>query len=152
MCFFTAGPPIIDSPPVDPFVINSNTAVFECAVLAFPMHSVQWSFTNSFGDTAVIIDTDGVNDTKYEVGTGLFSFGQLTIRDVQYEDRGVYTCTAINVIGSDSASANVTPYLVNARSAATVRCVELHGLATFGPKLSGNYRSCDEPGPGLGLD
>ena len=106
--FFTAGPPIIDGPPVDQFVINSNTAEFECAVLAFPMHSVQWSFTNSLGDTAVIIDTDGMNSTKYEVGTGLFSFGQLTITDVQYEDRGVYTCTAINVIGSDSASANLT--------------------------------------------
>ena len=35
-------------------------------------------------------------------------FGVLIVQDVQYEDRGRYTCTARNILGSDTAFATLT--------------------------------------------
>ena len=35
-------------------------------------------------------------------------YGELTVMNVEYEDRGVYTCTATNSIGSVMESANLT--------------------------------------------
>ena len=97
---------------MDQFEIsNGSSAVFQCEASAVPEHDVLWSFTNSSGNTQSIISTTGDNTHKYQVkqmrGTGA-GFGELTVLDVQYEDRGRYTCTAMNSLGSDVSNANLT--------------------------------------------
>ena len=103
------GPPLIFVPPVDQFVINNgSSAVFQCEASAVPEHNVFWTFTNSSGSTQSIISTTESDNNKYQVkGTGA-GFGELTILDVQYENRGRYTCTAMNSLGSDLSYANLT--------------------------------------------
>jgi hypothetical protein len=97
---------------VDQFVINNgSSAVFNCSALAIPPHEVYWTFTNATGYTIPIISTmDSMNTTKYQINTtnGTVYFGTLTINDVSYVDRGVYTCNATNNIGSDLANATLT--------------------------------------------
>ena len=109
-----SGPPIIFVPPVDQFEINNgSSAVFQCEASAVPNHTVFWNFTNSDGTTQSIISTTepDTNTNKYQIkqmrGIGA-GFGELTVLDVQYEDRGRYTCTAMNSIGSDVSDANLT--------------------------------------------
>ena len=112
MCFLS-GPPLIITPPEDEFEINGSISIFGCAVLAEPQHYVEWIFTNSDGNSTVIISTKMGNtssDTKYGINniTSSPSFGQLIITDVAYSDRGQYMCRAINRIGTDTAAANLT--------------------------------------------
>ena len=106
--------------PVDQFEINNgSSAVFQCEASAVPEHDVFWTFTNSDGSTLSIISTAGIDTDKYQIkqmrGIGA-GFGELTVLDVQYEDRGTYTCTAMNSIGTDVSDANLTvhgePHLV----------------------------------------
>ena len=94
------------------FVINNgSSAVFQCEASAVPEHNVFWTFTNSSGSTQSIISTTESDTDKYlvnrERGIGA-GFGELTILDVQYEDRGRYTCTAMNSIGSDVSNSSLT--------------------------------------------
>ena len=100
-------------------MINGSSAVFRCEASAVPEHNVFWTFTNSDGSTLSIISTTESDTDKYQVkrmrriGAG---FGELTVLDVQYRDRGRYTCTAVNSVGSDIANASLTvhgePHLV----------------------------------------
>ena len=114
------GPPIIFVPPVDQFEINNgSSAVFQCEASAVPEHDVFWTFTNSDGSTLSIISTTESDTDKYQIkrmrGIGA-GFGELTVLDVQYGDRGSYTCTAMNSVGSDVSNASLTvhgePHLV----------------------------------------
>ena len=114
------GPPLIFVPPVDQFEINNgSSAVFQCEASAVPDHTVFWTFTNSSGSTRAIISTTESDTNKFQVkrtrGTGA-GFGELTVLDVQYEDRGRYTCTAMNSLGSDVSNANLAvhgePHLI----------------------------------------
>ena len=109
LCFLS-GPPQITSPPVDDFVINGSISTFDCGALVFLMHYVEWVFTNSDGDSTVIISTNGSNNAKYDIKRSVSSrsFGQLTIRDVVYSDRGQYMCRAINERATNTAAANLT--------------------------------------------
>ena len=104
-CF--VGEPVFIDPPSDQFVINDgSSAVFLCDALADPEHTISWTFTNISG-----VVTDIVSDgSKYSVvsDSSTTRFGELTVMNVDYEDRGVYTCTATNSIGSVTASANLT--------------------------------------------
>ena len=97
---------------MDQFEINNGSnAVFQCEASAVPNHTVFWNFTNSDGSTQFIISTDEPDTIKYQVKRerGIrVGFGELTIGDVQYRDRGRYTCTAMNSIGSDVSDANLT--------------------------------------------
>ena len=106
------GPPLIFVPPVDQFEINNgSSAVFQCEASAVPDHNVFWTFTNSSGSTRAIISTTEPDTDKFQInrerGTEA-GFGELTVLDVQYEDRGRYTCTAMNSVGSDISNANLT--------------------------------------------
>ncbi len=100
------GPPVIINPPMDQVIINNgSTAVFSCDALASPDHNVSWTFTD-FNETV----TDIVSNIKYTIvgDRNESRFGELTVVNVTYEDRGVYTCSAANTIGTDTASANLT--------------------------------------------
>ena len=105
-----SGPPRIFSVPSDKFVVDGGMSVFVCTALAFPIHYVEWIFTNNDGDSSVVISTNEPNNTKYRINRiiSTLSFGQLIIVDVQYSDRGQYMCRAINEIGVDTAAANLT--------------------------------------------
>ena len=97
---------------MDQFEINNGSnAVFQCEASAVPNHTVFWNFTNSSGSTRAIIGTTESDTDKFQVkrtrGTGA-GFGELTVLDVQYEDRGRYTCTAMNSLGTDISNANLT--------------------------------------------
>ena len=102
-----SGVPTIATPPSNQFTINDgSSATFFCDALAFPEHTISWTFTNKSGVVIEIV-SDG---NKYSIvaNRGTTRFGELTVMNVDYEDRGVYTCTATNSIGSDRASANLT--------------------------------------------
>ena len=105
--YIITGEPVIVAPPVDQFTINDgSSAVFECDALAEPEHTISWTFTISTGAVTEIF-SDG---NKYSIVANCSTtrFGELTVMNVDYEDRGVYTCTATNSIGSNRASANLT--------------------------------------------
>ena len=110
-CFFL-GRPLIFVPPVDQYEINNgSSAVFQCEASAVPLHDVFWTFTNFNGSTVFIIDTTSPDTDKYQIRRmrGIRAgFGELTVLNVQYEDRGTYACTAMNIIGSDMSDANLT--------------------------------------------
>lgn len=108
--FFLSGAPLIIVPPRNQFVIAGDISVFTCTTLAFPAHYTEWTFTDSDGNSTVIIRTSEGNNTKYNIynNTESPSFGQLVVLEVEYSDRGQYMCTAINEIGTDSDSANLT--------------------------------------------
>ena len=85
--------------------------MFTCFALAIPQHSVCWTFTNFDGERVDIISTTDASDTlKYllvhELGNN--RFGELTVLDVQFSDRGTYTCSAENSVGSETRAANLT--------------------------------------------
>ena len=51
------------------------------------------------------------NGSKYSFGLDRgdrVGFGALTVMNVQYEDRGVYSCTVVNILGEVSADATLT--------------------------------------------
>ena len=110
--YLPLGPPLIFAPPVDQYEINNgSSAVFQCEASAVPLHDVFWTFTNFNGSTVSIIDTTSPDTEKYQIGRmrGIRAgFGELTVLNVQYEDRGTYACTAMNIIGSDMSDANLT--------------------------------------------
>ena len=90
---------------------NGSSAVFQCEASAVPEHNVFWTFINSSGSTQSIISTTESDTSTFQVkrtrGTGA-GFGELTVLDVQYRDRGRYTCTAMNSLGFDVSNANLT--------------------------------------------
>ena len=86
--------------------------MFVCEAFAFPEHNVEWIFIESDGTALPIISTaDGEDTEKHSVNRNRDprnGFGVLTVIDVQYEDRGTYSCMAVNDIGEDMAAANLT--------------------------------------------
>ena len=52
----------------------------------------------------------GSRSDKYSINSNRTDalFGELTVNNVQFEDRGTYVCTAINANGFEEAQANLT--------------------------------------------
>ena len=106
------GEPLITDGPVDLFIItNGSSAVFSCGAQAFPEHNISWTFTNFNGTEEAIISTAMTgSSSKYliVVERNNSRFGELTVMNVEFGDRGVYTCSAANDVGTVMASANLT--------------------------------------------
>ena len=102
------GAPTIVVRPNDQTVVAGNSVTFICQALAYPHHNVAWLFNNSVS----LLSTNDTSDTpKYSINRDQSSpqqFGSLTVNNVQYEDRGLYQCTAVNNLGNVSASATLT--------------------------------------------
>ena len=65
---------------------------------------------SSDGRVKEVINTDGTSTSKYLIVNDIMDerFGQLTVRSVVYEDRGIYTCEAVNEFGTALAQAILT--------------------------------------------
>ena len=99
--------PVVINPPVDQVTINNGSSImFVCEANASSEHTLSWAFTNSTGTVTEIVN-DG-SKYSFVANHSTTRFGELTVMNVDYEDRGLYTCTATNSIGSNRASANLT--------------------------------------------
>ena len=93
--------------------MNGVNVTFDCKALAEPLHSLTWYFINVNGINTTIGSVNGTanmiaDGAKYQIfdsGTNPDNYGRLVVRDVQFEDRGVYMCLAENRHGSEAASA-----------------------------------------------
>ena len=108
-CF--VGPPDIVQGPSNTTEIDDNDVTLVCNAIAFPQHNITWMFQRTNTDNAaVIINTSSPDpNMKYFIDDNInsASFGTLTITNLQYSDRGIYTCTAANTRGAVSAEAMV---------------------------------------------
>ena len=112
-CLLTCmlGPPDIVVGPTNTTERDDNDVTLKCDTIALPQHNITWMFqrTNT-GNARMIINTSSPNPTmKYLIDDDVNStnFGTLTITNLQYSDRGMYTCVAANIHGADSAEAMV---------------------------------------------
>ena len=112
-CLLTCmlGPPDIVVGPTSTIETDDNDVTLKCDAIAFPQHNITWMFqrTNT-GNARMIINTSSPDPImKYLIDDDVnsTSFGTLTITDLQYSDRGMYTCVAVNTRGADSAEAVV---------------------------------------------
>ena len=97
---------------MDLFIINNgSSAVFSCGAQAFPEHSISWTFTDFNGTEEAIISTVMTgSSSKYLIvdERNNSRFGELIVMNVEFGDRGVYTCSAANDVGTVMAFANLT--------------------------------------------
>ena len=105
------GPPDIVEAPIDTIQIDDNNVTLVCNAIALPQHNITWMFqmTNT-NNARMIVNTSSPDPSmKYIIDDNVdsSSFGTLTITDLQYSDRGIYTCIAANTRGAVSAEAMV---------------------------------------------
>ncbi len=96
--------------PIDEYRVSGSDAVFLCQALAIPQHNITWSFMDASGNIAEIITTADSNTTNYLIiaDENDGRFGELTVRSVNYGNRGTYICVAANEFGTRLAQANLT--------------------------------------------
>ncbi len=82
---------------------------FSCEAIANPEHNISWSYEDANGTIlSDIITTSSMSTSKYQIFAEGMNFGQLTVLSVVYNDRGTYTCTATNTVGSVVDSGRLT--------------------------------------------
>ncbi len=103
------GPPQIVDGPMNKYEVSGSDAVFPCQALAIPQHNITWSFMDASGNIAEIITTADSNTTNYLIiaDENDTRFGELTVRSVNYGNRGTYICVAANEFGKHRAQANL---------------------------------------------
>ena len=91
-----------------------DVTLFDCLALAEPLHSLTWYFFGANGINTAIGSVNGtekmiMDNETYQITDSmtLSTYGRLVVRDVQFEDRGVYMCLAENRHGSEAASATL---------------------------------------------
>ena len=101
------------------FVVNeTNPAIFTCVAAGIPQPNITWSVAPSFftlirgGDTMMPIDSDGIDYTISSTTRVLGSqnievTSTLTVLNTDMNDSGVYTCEAMNSLGSVNDTAEL---------------------------------------------
>ena len=117
MCFIESivhictGPPDIIVVPMDTTQIDEKNVTLVCHAIALPQHNITWMYQRMSSDVGRNIISSSSSDTnmKYLINNTVntTSFGTLTITNLQYDDRGIYTCVAANEHGAVNASAMV---------------------------------------------
>ncbi|XP_077980255.1 protein sidekick-2-like [Glandiceps talaboti] len=92
-------PPSITQPPNNTFVIDSLPARMICRTTGAPQPDIVWKR----GETIIASENNRINDRF-----ALSDNGDLLITPAIQEDTGLYTCMAINPIGTANASATLT--------------------------------------------
>jgi len=109
--FVTIGPPDIINAPVDTIEIDDSDVTLICNAIALPQHNITWMYQRIRNDVFRNIISASSSDAnmKYLINNTVntTSFGTLTITNLQYDDRGIYTCVAANEHGAVSADAMV---------------------------------------------
>lgn len=85
-------PKFITKPPPSVTVREKNNVTIHCKATGFPPPIITW-----YKDGQVI-----------EEERRQFNKRKLEIKKIQFEDRGIYTCTAENLLGRVQLSVNVT--------------------------------------------
>ena len=105
------GPPDIIVVPMNTTQIDGNNVTLVCHAIALPQHNITWMYQRMSSDVGRNIISSSSSDAnmKYLINNTVntTSFGTLTITNLQYDDRGIYTCVAANEHGAVSASAMV---------------------------------------------
>ena len=105
------GPPEIIDPPANTIQIDDSDVILLCFAHAVPQHNVTWMYQRMSSDVGRSIISSSSSDTnmKYLIidTVRTFRYSELIITNLQYDDRGIYTCVAANEHGAVSASAMV---------------------------------------------
>ena len=111
MYMYMLGPPDITEGPTVTIEIDDSDVTLVCNAIALPQHNITWMFQMTNTDNArMIVNTSSPDPSmKYIIDDNVDSgsFGTLTITDLQYSDRGIYTCIAANTHGAVGAQAMV---------------------------------------------
>ena len=83
--------------PKDQYVLENDTAKFECFSLGNPRPDHAWYFED---DCSIIEEGE-----KYHIGDSGADFGALFIYNVEFLDHGTYTCVYNNTVDTLSLSA-----------------------------------------------
>ncbi|KAL5487212.1 hypothetical protein EMCRGX_G019787 [Ephydatia muelleri] len=97
--------PTITTPPANQVVIQSNSISLTCGASGVPTPNITWWRTWSNGSSTQV--SDGQNISVITLSIARNTTSTLTIQSAQPSHAGNYTCTATNVVGSVSATANV---------------------------------------------
>ena len=100
ICFLSSytGPPLLFRAPQSNIVLENTSVTFFCLAFAQPFPVVSWTYMNRKITPA----------EKYIIGSSGTLFGSLTIHNIKFEDRGLYTCNYTNEHGSIIRSAMLT--------------------------------------------
>ena len=108
---YMLGTPHIIEGPTDTIEVDDNDVTLLCSAVAFPQHNITWMFQRTTTDNVEMIISTSSPDPhmKYLINdrVNTAGYGMLTITNLQYSDRGIYTCMASNDYGAVSATAIV---------------------------------------------
>ena len=99
-CFLSSytGPPLLFRAPQSHIRLENTSVIFFCLAFAQPFPVVSWTYMNR----------EITPSEKYSIGSSGTLFGSLTIRNIKFEDTGLYTCNYTNEHGSIIRSAMLT--------------------------------------------
>ncbi|KAF0297409.1 Roundabout 2 [Amphibalanus amphitrite] len=90
--------PSFERPPSDRRVAHGETVTFECGAAGHPAPLIYWTAATS-GEALFAGDSRG----RFSVGAD----GSLRVEEARRSDRGYYSCTALNAVGSEVARAHL---------------------------------------------
>lgn len=96
---FVADTPAIIIFPGDQTILENSNVTFLCLGVGRPIPTPSWMFKG---------DTIDFTDSRYSLGEVGLYLGSLTITELEYSDRGEYTCVYTNDNGNDTTSATLT--------------------------------------------
>ena len=100
------GPPTITTAPEHHTVVRSENATFSCQATGIPTPTISW-WKEESGILFEIVQMEGTTVIEEEEDEAGSRHSTLTILSTQISDAGMYVCIAENVVGTDTATAEL---------------------------------------------